>query len=51
MCLDCLNRNIFIIIIDLTLLILYSLLSLNCYNHKDREPTRLDAQAVPIVST
>jgi hypothetical protein len=50
MCLECLNRKILKNIIDLTLLILYTSLSLNCSNHKDGEPTRLDAQAVPIVS-
>jgi hypothetical protein len=50
MCLECLNRKIFKNIIDLTLVILYTSFSLNCSNHKDREPTGLDAQAVPIVS-
>jgi len=50
MCLECLNRKILKNIIDLTLIILYTLLSLNCDNHKDREPTGLDAHAVPIVS-
>jgi hypothetical protein len=50
MCLECLNRKIFKNFIDLTLIVLYTSLSLNCSNHKDREPTRLGAQAVPIVS-